>query len=116
MFEIEFYTRLDGSKPVKEFLDSLDTKMRVKAVYSLELLEQNGNELRAPYSKQIENGIFELRIQFASDISRIFYFFYSGKKIILTNGFIKKTQQTPRREIELAKKYMAEYERRKHDE
>jgi phage-related protein len=116
LFEVEFYTRQGGTKPVQEFLDSLETKMRVKALNSLTLLEQSGNELREPYSKPIEKGIFELRIQFAGDISRIFYFFYMGKKIILTNGFIKKTQHTPRREIELAMKYKADYERRIRDE
>ncbi len=116
MFEVEFYARQGGTKPVQEFLDSLETKMRVKALNSLILLEQSGIELREPYSKPIENGIFELRIQFAGDISRIFYFFYTGKKIILTNGFIKKTQKTPHREIELAMKYKADYERRIRDE
>lgn len=75
----------------------------------LMLLEQNGNELRAPYSKALEDGIFELRVQQGTDITRILYFFMVGHKIIITNGFVKKTQKTPQREIELAKKYRAEY-------
>ena len=75
LFDIEFYTLEDGSKPVEQFLDSLNSKMRVKAVNSLELLEEFGNLLREPHSKYLSDGIFELRIKFASDISRIFYFF-----------------------------------------
>lgn len=44
-----------------------------------------------------------------SDISRVLYFFVIGKKVILTNGFIKKTQKTPKNEIERAKEYRADY-------
>jgi len=53
-----------------------------------------------------------LRIQFANDITRIFYFFYVGRKIVLTNGFVKKTLKTPKTEIQLAIKYKKDYERR----
>ena len=87
--------------------------MRVKAVAGLTILAEYGNKLREPYSKPIGKGLFELRIRFANDITRIFYFFVVDNKIILTNGFIKKTQKTPTREIELANKYKADYERRR---
>ena len=112
MFVIEFYTLPSGEKPVERFLDGLDEKMRTKAVASLTILEEYGKTLREPYSKMIGKGLFELRIKFAGDIARIFYFFYVGNKIILTNGFIKKTQKTPPNEITLAMKYKAEYEGR----
>lgn len=74
MFEIIFYRLPDGKAPVEEFMDSLNIKMRNKALDSLLILEEFGNTLREPYSKQIGDGLFELRIKFASDISRIFYF------------------------------------------
>lgn len=112
MFDVEFYRLPNGKAPVEEFLDSLNVKMRNKALNSLVLLEEFGNTLREPHSKPIGDGIFELRIKFASDITRIFYFFYVGNKIVLTNGFIKKTQKTPPAEIELAKKYKEDYEAR----
>jgi phage-related protein len=111
-FELEFYTLPDGSKPVEEFILGLTPKMQVKALDSLDILELRGNALREPYSKPIKNGIFELRIKFASDITRVFYFFYQGGKIIVTNGFVKKSQKTPKSEIALAEKYKADYERR----
>ena len=116
MFEVEFYTLPDGKKPVKEFLDGLEPKMRAKAVYGLSVLEEYGNALREPYSKPIGDGLFELRIKFASDITRIFYFFIVGNKIILTNGFVKKTAKTPPGEIKRAKDYKDDYERRHRDE
>lgn len=112
MFVLEFYSLPDGRKPVEEFLDSLPVKMRVKALDSLDLLEEYGNQLRLPYSKALEDGIFELRIKFSSDISRIFYFFYVGNRIVITNGFIKKTQKTPAAELAKARKYKQDYERR----
>ena len=112
MFDIEFYSLPNGQKPVENFLDSLSVKMRVKALDSLSLLEEYGNQLRLPYSKALEDGIFELRIKFSSDISRVFYFFYVGNKIVVTNGFIKKTQKTPASELAKARKYKQDYERR----
>jgi len=86
--------------------------MRVKALGSIDILAEFGNTLREPYSKAIGNGLFELRIKFAGDITRIFYFFLVDNKIILTNGFVKKTRKTPPSEIELAMKYKADYEGR----
>lgn len=112
MFDIIFYRMPDGTAPVEDFLDSLNIKMRNKALDSLLILEEFGNTLREPYSKPMGNGLFELRIKFSSDISRIFYFFFADNKIILTNGFIKKTQKTPRSQLNLAKQYKADYERK----
>lgn len=112
MFDIEFYRSPDGTTPVEEFLDSLNIKMRNKALDSLLILEEYGNTLREPYSKFVGDGLFELRIKFSSDISRIFYFFYIDNKIVLTNGFVKKTQKTPRGQLKLARKYKADYEQR----
>lgn len=116
MWKIEFYEKENGEIPVENFLLSIDKKMRAKAFKEIDLLEEYGLNLREPYSKAIKNGIFELRIKVATDISRIFYFFFDGQKIILTNGFIKKTQKTPEREIEKALKYKADYEKRKEKE
>lgn len=112
MFNVDFYRLPNGKAPVEEFLDGLNIKMRNKALDSLSLLEEFGNTLREPHSKPIGDGIFELRIKFSSDISRIFYFFFVDNTIILTNGFIKKTRKTPRDEIELAKKYKTDFENR----
>ena len=76
---------------------------------TIETLQNNGNDLREPYSKYIDDGIFELRAKVGSDISRVLYFFFTGKRVVLTNGFVKKTQKTPAKEIELAKKYRKDF-------
>lgn len=108
-FEIVFYTKPDGTEPAKEFLLSLDVKMRARLVKIIELLSANGTELRMPYSEHLVDGIFEVRAKVGSNITRVLYFFVSGRKIVLTNGFIKKTQKTPKNEIELAMRYRNDY-------
>ena len=108
-FEIVFYSSEDGREPVAEFLDSLDSKMSAKLVGLMEILEEKGTELRMPYSEHLEDGIFELRCKQGSNITRVMYFFYVGKKIVVTNGFIKKTQKTTAKELKLAKERRADW-------
>lgn len=109
MFEVEYYEKEDGRFPAEEFILSLDEKMQAKIFHELILLENYGNELREPHSKSLGDGIFEVRAKYSSDITRVLYFFFVGKKIVLTNGFVKKTQKTPPEQIELAKKYRKDY-------
>ncbi|MBQ7516785.1 MAG: type II toxin-antitoxin system RelE/ParE family toxin [Schwartzia sp.] len=87
--------------------------MQAKIVHVVNLIAEKGTHLREPYSKHLEDGIFELRAKVGSDISRVLYFFVVGRKIVLTNGFVKKTQQTPPNEIERAKAYRTDYMNRK---
>lgn len=116
-FTIEFYEDASGGKPVEEFLLSLDVRMRAKLLGILQVLQEKGNQLREPYSKHLEDGIFEVRGKVGTDITRVLYFFYCDGKIIVTNRFVKKTQKTPANEIRTAKKRRNEYmERRRQDE
>ena len=115
-FEVEFYETETGRQPAKEFLLSMDKKMRAKMLHMISILQDNGNELREPYSKHLSDGIFELRAKVGSDITRVLYFFYVDRQIILTNGFIKKTMKTHPKEIVLAKKYRADYLLRRENE
>ena len=103
------YEKENGEIPVEDFLNGLDVKMRAKIYGLLTVLQEKGNMLREPYSKHLDDGIFELRCKFGSDITRVLYFFYYGGNIVLTNGFVKKTQKTPREEIELAKARRKDY-------
>jgi phage-related protein len=115
-WEVEFYRKENGTIPVLEFLLELSPKMRAKAYSEIELLKKHGPHLREPYVKPIKGkeyrGLFELRVQFASDITRIFYFSYRNHTFVLLSGFTKKTQKTPEKELERAKRYKDDYERR----
>lgn len=110
--EIKFYEDSNGHFPVKDFLDSLDIKMRQKMLRSIQALQEMGVSLRMPLSESLQDGIFELRAKVGSNISRVMYFFVIGNQAILTHGFIKKTQKTPSKEIERAKKIRDDYIRR----
>lgn len=80
-------------------------------MWTLDLIEDHK---RVPeiYLKHIEStdGLFEIRVQHRNDIFRIFCFFYQGKLVVLANGFQKKSQKTPKQEIERALKIKEEYE------
>lgn len=89
-------------------------KVKDKIIWTFELIEELP---RVPeiYLKHIEStdGLFEIRIQQGRDIFRIFCFFDRRKLVILANGFQKKTQKTPKKEIEKALKIKEEYENEK---
>ena len=112
MWDIELFTTADGKEVVADFLDSLPLKHRAKAIWEIELLAVQGIGLTLPYAKHIDGELWELRIKFASDISRIFYFIPVQNKIVLLHGFVKKTDKTPPGEIEIAKKRILDYKRR----
>jgi len=119
-WEVEYYKKENGNIPVLDYLLSLEVKMRAKAFSEIELLEKHGLNLREPYVKPIKGiqykGLFELRVKFSSNISRIFYFAYQNNTFVLLHGFTKKTEKTPQREIERALLYKKNYERRSNNE
>jgi phage-related protein len=108
-YAIYYYQKPDGKVPVTMFLDDLSSKMQAKVAKEIALLRKNGPNLGAPYCKYLNDGIYELRCQTEGNTTRIFYFFVSGKKVILTNGFIKKTEKTPSNELTKAKRYREDY-------
>lgn len=98
----------------EEFFEKQWEKVKAKIIWTLELIQEL-DRIPETYLKHIENtdGLFEIRIQQGSDIFRIFCFFDQGQLIILTNGFQKKTQKTPKKEIEKAIKIKQDYENEK---
>lgn len=111
-FEVVFYRKRDGRAPIDDLLDSLPPKLSAKAHHDLGALREQAGMLHEPHSKSMGKGLFELRIRQGNDIVRAFYFFFVGRTIIVTNGFVKKTQKTPRREIMRALAYKADWEER----
>ena len=90
-----------------EFLKKQPEKVQNKIFKIIEAIETL-ERVPSNYLKMLfgTNGLYESRIQLGSDIWRVFCFFDNGKLVVLLNGFIKKTQKTPKNEIEKAFEYM----------
>lgn len=109
--EIEFYEE-NNKCPVLDFInDTLgsNNKLKAKVLKDISLLAVLGYTAKYPLVKYIGDGIYELRSKQGSNISRIFYFFVIGNKIIMTNGYIKKSQKLDNNEFDRAKWYMKNY-------
>ena len=74
----------------------------------IELLSEHGTSLRMPHSRAFGDGLFEIRPRGRSGIGRAFYCFLLGKRVVVLHAFIKKTQQTPDKELNLARKRLKE--------
>ena len=121
MYNVEFYETQDGKSQIWEFLEDL----RIKAATSkdariqhkqaslyIELLQQNGTRLNENITKHLEDGIWELR----PGNNQVFYFFFQDNTFVLLHQFRKKTQKTPKREIEKAKRERDDYLFRKEND
>ena len=97
-----FYETAGGKRPVEEFIESLEPETQDKFIVKQRLLQDFGPQLRHPHTDHLGEGIFELRFKSREGQIRLLFFFFHGKKIIFTNGFLKKTPKTPPKEIEIA--------------
>ena len=93
------------------FIAELPERVVQKIEYGLILL-RTMDRLPAKHMKYIEDSIFELRTEFEGNLSRTFFIFDGDNVVVLFNGFQKKGQKTPRREIEKAKRIKKEYDGR----
>lgn len=113
-YDIIFYEKENGESEVWEFLETLrlksaknkDARIQYKqALLYIELLQNNGTFLPDNITKHIEDGIWELR----PGRNRILFFYFDKESFVLLHSFLKKTQKTPRREIDKAKAERADY-------
>jgi phage-related protein len=114
MREIQFYRTGLGACPVEEFLDSLGPKQTQKVLWVLRVV-RDLPRVPVQYLKKLEgtDGLWEVRAEFGGDAFRLLGFWEAGRLIILTNGFAKKTQKTPKRELALAEQRRRDYLNRK---
>ena len=120
MYEIEFYEYKNGRSEVVEYIKKLREKSYTskecrinfnKIVAYLNMLEQMGTRVGEPVTKHLEGEIWELRPL----KNRILYAFYKNNKFIILHSFVKKTQKTPKKEIEKAKRNLEKYIERRED-
>jgi phage-related protein len=107
---VNFYRTETGKCPVEDFLDSLTGKQAQKVIWVLRLIEELEIVPHQYFEKLVNTeDIWEVRVQFGGDIFRLLGFFAGSSLLILTNGFAKKSQKTPRQEIDLAIRRKGEY-------
>ena len=114
MREIQFYRNASGGCPVEEFLDSLGPKQAQKIAWVLRLVRELPL-VPKQYFKKLEttDDLWEVRAESGGEGFRLLGFWDAGRLIILTNGFAKKTQKTPGREMGLAARRKRDYLNRK---
>ena len=103
-WELLYYVKQDGTKPVEEYIDNLSPGEQAKTLAFIDTLKTQGPYLPRPYADLLEDGIHELRIKLTGDQVRILYFFCYKNIIVLTNVFEKHTDKVPKSEIRTAKK------------
>src|SRR4051812_48779949 len=103
-WSIVFYLDDDGGSPVEVFLRGLDATTQQRFRWSIDQLRARNVQARAPLVRHLEGKLWELREESQTNVYRLLYFFFTGRRIVFLHGFQKKTQKTPRREIEIAQR------------
>lgn len=101
-YQIYYYKNQKGKIPAQEYISHLPVREKAKIKKYLDFLGKHNGCLPQPLCKHIFKEIRELRVDFSRNRHRIFYFIFSGQRIILLNGFQKHTEKTPRQEINYA--------------
>ena len=93
---------------VEQFVLKLPTGLSAKYFHLTDLMLEFGANLGLPHTRPMSNGLFELRVKGKEGIARVFYCTLIGRRIVMLHQFIKKSEKTPRKELEIAKRRMKE--------
>ena len=108
-WSIVFYRDERGNSPEYEFLRSLDADAQASIGWAIEQLRVRNVQAREPLVRHLDGKLWELRRESRTNIYRVVYFFFAGRRIVLVHGFQKKTQKTPRQEIAIAHARYADF-------
>jgi Phage-related protein len=102
-YKIKFYKdSVSGNSPVVEYLEKIAEKHSSKIYRQLEFLKDSCGYINEPYGRHITGKIRELRVDFSNNYYRILYFTFVDKNIVILHAFLKRTDKTPNREIQIA--------------
>ena len=91
------------NEQVKEQIATLPKCLKARCLALLDRMRSDGANLGSPHTESIGDGLFELRVKAQEGIARAFFCTLVDKKIVILHSFIKKTQKTPKKELDLAK-------------
>lgn len=100
---IGHYRTPGGARPVHDFIEGLSKTARPKVLAALAMMEQHGNRLGLPLSRAMGQGLYELRVAHPEGPFRILYGFRPGRRVVLLHAFVKRTEQTPKGDLDLAR-------------
>lgn len=93
---------------VEKFIFKLPKSLAAKYLHLTDLILEFGPNLGMPHTRAMSDGLFELRLKGQEGIARVFYCTLVGKRVVMLHGFVKKTQKTPTKQLQLAKDRMQE--------
>ena len=107
-WQVVFYETRSGRQPVREFLDALPIPDRAAVLRNLSLLQEFGLNAGAPLVRAVRgrHKLWELRIKATRGAIRVFYFAHTGRRFVVLHGFVKKSQKTPAKELDIAERRM----------
>jgi len=107
-----YYENERNRRPVEEFINGLESRLKAKVLARIEFLESRWQELRRPYVDALQEGLYELRIVFSGNQIRVIYAYMFSDYIVLLHGIIKKTREVPREDMLKAKNRMNDFQAR----
>lgn len=96
------------SEQVQQEVFSMPRGILARYLHYVELMEKHGVDLRSPHSEPMGGGLFELRPKAAEGIGRVFYCMVKGATIVILHSIVKKTQKTPKKELDIARERLEE--------
>lgn len=108
-WEVTFYETAKGERPAETWLRGQPVKAQARFARIFDLLEEHGTNVREPYVSHVRGKIWEVRIEHDRVQRRLLYFSAPERKFVVLHGFVKKTQKTPPKEIEVAEQRMRDY-------
>jgi phage-related protein len=106
-WEIETYRTSSGQEVVEAFIYKMQKPTKAKLTRLLDLLERFGPELSMPHTRAMGDGLYELRVRGKQEV-RVFYVYAKGSTVYLLHAFQKKTQETPKKELDIARQRQTE--------
>ncbi len=93
---------------VQTTIDALPAGLRARFLHLIQRMQTFGPHLGRPHTRPLGNGLFELRMKSKEGIARVFFGILSGERIMLLHAFVKKSEKTPARELQTARKRLKE--------
>jgi len=110
-WQLIYYETAGGNSPIRDYFESLSSQEAARVTVELDLLQALGVSLGMPHVRPLRGKLYELRVRGRLQ-HRVLYVAASGQRLVLLHAFTKKTQETPRKEIDLAERRWNDYQTR----